>query len=52
MNDDGPMKWLKWSKPYFQYEGEFKSGQHHGQGVLIDRRGVIIDGIVHENRFQ
>ena len=35
-----------------QYEGDFKSGQYHGQGVLIDRYGVIIDGVFHENLFQ
>lgn len=27
-----------------QYEGEFKGGQYHGLGVLIDRHGEVFGG--------
>ena len=27
-----------------QYEGEFKGGQYHGLGVLVDRNGEVFEG--------
>ena len=27
-----------------QYEGQFKGGQYHGYGILIDRHGEIFEG--------
>ena len=34
-----------------QYEGEFKVGQYHGSGVLIDRFGEILEGSFKENLY-
>ena len=34
-----------------QYEGEFKHGQYHGQGTLVDRHGEVLEGKFKENKF-
>lgn len=34
-----------------QYEGEFKSGQYHGQGVLVDRYGEVFEGDFQKNNY-
>ena len=34
-----------------QYEGEFKHGQYHGQGTLVDRYGEVLEGTFKENKF-
>ena len=35
-----------------QYEGEFKGGQYHGQGVLVDRYGEVSQGFFEKNVYQ
>ena len=34
-----------------EYEGEFDSGQYHGQGKLVFRTGEILEGEFKENKF-
>ena len=34
-----------------QYEGEFKHGQYHGKGTLVDRHGEVLEGEFKENKF-
>jgi hypothetical protein len=34
------------------YEGEFKEGQYHGQGTLIDRHGEFYEGEFQENLYK
>ena len=33
------------------YEGEFKVGQYHGKGTLIDRHGEVYEGEFKDNLF-
>ena len=34
-----------------QYEGEFKVGQYHGTGTLIDRHGEVYESEFKDNLF-
>ena len=34
-----------------QYEGEFKNGQYHGKGTLVDRHGEVLEGEFKENKY-
>ena len=34
------------------YEGEFKVGQYHGKGTLIDRHGEVYEGEFKENLYK
>ena len=34
-----------------QYNGEFTGGQYHGQGVLIDKYGEVVEGIFKKGQF-
>jgi len=33
------------------YEGDFKGGQYHGKGVLVDRYGEVHEGVFHKNAY-
>ena len=35
-----------------QYEGEFKGGQYHGRGCLVDKNGEVFDGFFSENCYE
>ena len=47
----GKITYLEGDNIVEQYEGEFKDGQYHGHGVLINRYGVVLEGQFNENRY-
>lgn len=47
----GKIKYFKNDKTLEEYEGDFKVGQYHGNGVLIDRYGEVLEGIFGKNKY-